>query len=121
MKAIAQEYHRLRRGNCAQSVAFAWNTKHPGAGATEAAFAGCGGGRAPGGLCGALHAACELGGADAAETIKRGFAGETGGKLTCKEIRAAKTLTCNACVGLASDLLEKCSKEKEWANRSSRR
>jgi len=111
MKTIAQEYHRLRRGNCAQSVAFAWNTKNPGLGKTEADFTGCGGGRAPGGLCGALYAACELGGADATETITRGFAEKTGGKLTCKDIRAAKMLTCNDCVGLASELTEKFSKK----------
>ncbi|HNX34214.1 MAG TPA: hypothetical protein PKM57_06275 [Kiritimatiellia bacterium] len=107
MKTLAQTYHHERRGNCAQSVAFAWNARNPGAEVSEEAFAGCGGGRAPGGLCGALHASCELAGADAAEAVKRGFAEKTAGKLTCKEIRASKTLTCNACVGLASELLEK--------------
>lgn len=107
MKTLAQTYHHERRGNCAQSVAFAWNAKNPGAEVSEEAFAGCGGGRAPGGLCGALHASCELAGAGAAEAVKRGFAEKTAGNLTCKEIRASKTLTCNACVGLASELLEK--------------
>lgn len=107
MKTLAQTYHHERRGNCAQSVALAWNAKYPGAAVPEERFAGCGGGRAPGGLCGALHASCELAGDGAAEAVKGGFAEQTGGLLTCREIRASKTLTCNACVGVASELLEK--------------
>ena len=106
MRETAMAYHRQRRGNCAQSVVHAWDEKHPDRQAGVAAFAPCGGGRAPGGLCGALHAGCALAG-DAAETIKREFSEKSGGVLTCREVRAAKKLTCNECVGLAAELLER--------------
>ena len=107
MKETAQAYHRERLGNCAQSVAHAWDTNNQGGQGSAARFAGCGGGKAPGGLCGALHASCELAGAAAAEAIKHGFAEKSGGPLTCKEIRATRKLSCNECVGLAAELLGK--------------
>lgn len=106
MKTTAHEYHRQRRGNCAQSVAFAWASKNPGAENQVEAYAGCGAGRAPGGLCGALHASCELAGDGAAEDIRRGFAEKTGGHLMCKDIRAARALPCSECVAIAAELLE---------------
>lgn len=106
MKETASEYHRQRLGNCAQAVAFAWGSRHPERRGVEASYAGQGGGRAPGGLCGALHASCELAGVGAAEAIKKSFAEKTGGHLTCKAIRAAKTLPCSACVEVAAELLE---------------
>lgn len=106
MKETAQNYHRERRGNCAQSVAFSWGSKKLGGRGVEEVFSGCGGGHAPGGLCGAVFAACELVGPAAAEAVKQAFAEKTGGLLTCREIRAARELSCNECVGLAAELLE---------------
>lgn len=106
MKKTASEYHKARRGNCAQSVAFAWGSKFAGGRGAEELFAGCGGGRAPGGLCGAVFASCELAGTGAAEAIKQDFAEKTGGLLTCKEIRAAKVMPCSECVEVAAELLE---------------
>ena len=44
MKKIAGDYHRERRGNCAQSVAFAWGSKFVGARGIEEVFDGCGAG-----------------------------------------------------------------------------
>ncbi len=110
MKKTASEYHRSKLGNCAQSVAFAWGSKYRGGRGVEEVFAGCGAGRAPGGLCGAVHASCTLAGAAAAEAIKQAFAEKTGGHLTCKEIRAARILPCNECVAVAAELLEKHSR-----------
>lgn len=108
MRTIACDYHQQRRGNCAQSVAHAWAAKHPAIpGPRAEAYAGCGAGRAPGGLCGALHASCELAGAAAAEAIQGEFAEKTGGLMQCRAIRASKALSCNECVGLAADLLDK--------------
>ena len=89
MRKAAEDYHRERKGNCAQSVAHAWMDKNPGGGTSVEGFAGCGAGKAPGGLCGAVHASCELAGAEAAETIRREFAEKSGGQLKCREIRAA--------------------------------
>ena len=107
MRNTASEYHRLRRGNCAQSVAHAWAAKSPGAESKVEAYAGCGAGRAPGGLCGALHASCDLAGEPAAEAIRQAFAEKTGGHLTCKAIREARVLPCSGCVETAAALLEK--------------
>jgi hypothetical protein len=111
MKKIAGDYHRERRGNYAQSVAFAWGSKFVGARGVEEVFDGHGGGRAPGGLCGALHASCELAGAEAATKIKAQFAEKTDGHLTCKAIRAAKVVPCSACVEIAAELLEAHSRK----------
>jgi hypothetical protein len=111
MKKTASEYHRQRRGNCAQSVAFAWGSKYPGGRGVEEVFAGYGGGRAPGGLCGAIHASCTLAGKAAEESIKQAFAERTGGHLTCKAIRAAKLMPCSECVEVAAELLEKHARE----------
>lgn len=106
MKNTAIEYHQQRRGNCAQSVVFALNLKTQDSRHSEEDFAGYGGGRAPGGLCGAVHASCELAGANA-ETIQKSFAEKTGGFLTCRDIRMSRKLSCSECVGLAAELLEK--------------
>jgi hypothetical protein len=106
MRTTAGEYHRQRRGNCAQSVAYAWGVKHRGAKGVEEVFDGCGGGRAPGGLCGALYASCKLAGAAAAETIRQRFVEITGGLQTCRDIRASNRVPCSACVEWAAELLE---------------
>jgi hypothetical protein len=111
MKERASEHYQRRRGNCAQSVAFAWNTTYPDRSKTEDTFAGCGGGRAPDGLCGALHASCTLADATAAEAIKLSFAEKSGGHVKCREIRKAKTLPCCECVEVAAELLEKHTEE----------
>jgi hypothetical protein len=107
VKKSASEYHLQRRGNCAQSVAHAWVSKNPCSENSVEAFAGCGRGQAPGGLCGALYASCELAGGAVADAIKQTFAEKSGGHLTCREIRAARMLSCNDCVGLGAELLEK--------------
>ncbi len=111
MRKTASEYHRQRRGNCAQSVAYAWGSMFRGGRGAEELFAGCGVGRAPGGLCGALFASCELAGARAAEAIRQSFAERTGGHQTCEAIRAAKIMPCSECVGLAAELLEEHTRE----------
>ena len=85
--------------NCAQSVA-------AGAGHEELVpeLASCGGGRAPEGLCGALHAALRLAPAYAHSEIKRQF--EAGaGALTCRAIKGTAHTPCAKCVALAADLL----------------
>ena len=64
-----------------------------------------GGGKAEGGLCGALHAALDL--ADHAETKKElqtSFE-ELAGSQQCREIRDKKQLRCDQCVELAATVL----------------
>lgn len=106
MKQTARDYYHARKGNCAQSVAHAWQTKHKADPKTTDAFAACGGGKAPDGLCGALHAAHTLAGDVGASAIRDAFARQTGGHLTCRDIRAARALPCAGCVELAAELLE---------------
>jgi hypothetical protein len=113
MKKTASDYHRERRGNCAQSVAHAWESKGSGDQGLQEAFAGCGGGRAPDGLCGALYASCELAGTSRAEEITKSFSEKTGGHLTCKAIRSARVMPCSECVEVAADLLEKNTVNRE--------
>lgn len=87
--------------NCAQAVA-------AGAGRDDltAPLAACGGGRAPGGLCGALHAALLLVEAENQQALKDEFAA-TAGALTCKDIKGLTKYPCVECVRLAADLAEK--------------
>lgn len=88
-----------KRHNCAQAVM---------AGCGDASrvdeMAACGGGRAPGGLCGALHAAILLR-PDRAEDLRRAFA-ESVGALTCRDIKTGTGTPCTACVATAEKLLE---------------
>jgi hypothetical protein len=106
MKELALKVFRQppERLNCAQSVLHAWREV---AVDTSIAFADLkpfGGGRAPGGLCGALHATCMVA-PDRAEALKSAFAARLG-SLYCKELRAAKVHPCETCVSQAAELLE---------------
>ncbi len=87
--------------NCAQSVAL-------GAGRPILAeeLRVCGGGRAPEGICGALHAALLLAPEESRGAIREAFR-ERAGALTCREIKGAAKTPCLACVELAAELLEK--------------
>ncbi len=92
------------RLNCAQSVLYAWCKV---SGDTSIALADLqpfGGGRAPEGLCGALHTACLIP-PDRAEALQQNFAARLG-SLYCKELRAAKAHPCETCVIQATELLE---------------
>jgi len=101
LKVFRQPHERL---NCAQAVLHAWREV---SGDTTIALADLkhfGGGRAPDGLCGALHAACMVA-PDRAEALKSVFAARLG-SLYCKELRAAKVHPCETCVVQATELLE---------------
>ena len=91
------------RFNCAQAVLHAWREV---SGDTSIALADLkpfGGGRAPDGLCGALHAACMVA-PGRAEALKRNFAAQLGSRY-CRELRAAKVHPCETCVAYAAELL----------------
>lgn len=92
------------RLNCAQSVLYAWREVSGDQSIALADLKPFGGGRAPDGLCGALHAAC-LVAPDHAEVLKQNFAVRLG-SLYCKELRAAKVHSCETCVIQATGLLE---------------
>jgi len=95
--------------NCAQSVLHAWREVTGNTSIALADLKPFGGGRAPAGLCGALHAAC-LVAPDWAEALKQNFAERLGSRY-CKELRAAKVHPCETCVGQAAELLELQIKE----------
>jgi hypothetical protein len=100
LKVFRQPPERL---NCAQAVLYAWREV---SGDTTIALADLkpfGGGRAPDGLCGALHAACMVE-PDRAEALKQHFAARLG-SLYCQELRAAKVHPCETCVTEAAELL----------------
>ena len=101
-----------QRVNCAQAVARAAKDAY---GVTEAeidAYASCGGGRAPGGVCGAIHAAHEIiarKSSSDADTAILEFE-RTIGALGCSEIKSAKKRSCLDCVAEAAMLAEKFAK-----------
>ncbi len=106
MYQLAQDVFRKAplRLNCAQAVAHAWQVRHGGEPRLVAEFADCGGGRAPGGLCGALHAACLLV-PQKAEPLQRRFAERLGSTL-CQELKRIHRQSCEACVAEAAGLVD---------------
>ena len=88
--------------NCAQAVAEGCG--HP---EMVAELASCGGGRAPEGLCGALHSALLLVKPENREAVKKEFQAAAGA-LTCREIKSEAKFPCSECVRLGAMLVEKC-------------
>ncbi len=73
----------------------------------ELSYRSKGGGRAEGGLCGAVYAAVEILGKDTqkAEELKRRFKEQLGG-LTCRELKAELKVPCPQCVDVADELAQ---------------
>lgn len=90
--------------NCAQSVLHAWREVSGDKSIAVADLKPFGGGRAPDGLCGALYAACTVAPTQVGQ-LKAHFAARMG-SLYCKELRAARKNSCEACVAYAAGLLE---------------
>lgn len=100
-KAIAFFTSLPQAGNCAQCVAKAF--------ADDAAvkeMAACGGGKAPQGICGALHAALSLAAEEDREEIREAFRKQTG-SILCRELKGNWKIPCRKCVEIAAELLEK--------------
>lgn len=100
-----------KRLNCAQSVVAGLAGEDPTFNDTISSFASCGGGKAPEGICGALHAARHLLGSDA-ETSRKCESEFilAAGSAKCREIRSLKKLSCRECVFKAAELVEKARK-----------
>ncbi len=95
------------RLNCAQAVASAWAAKTGQNAHLVEELAGCGGGGAPGGVCGALHAVQRiLTDGTARQQAETAFAAAAGGALDCRGIRNAR-VACAECVGFAAGWLER--------------
>ena len=106
MKNHALEHFRRppERLNCAQSVLFAYHRASGDTAISLLDMKAFGGGRAPGGLCGALHAACTIT-PERAESLKTRFAEKTG-SVVCREMRQANQHPCEVCVSEAAQLLQ---------------
>ncbi len=102
MKSHAKSVFRRapERLNCAQAVLDAYQAVTGRHVAPVGDFKPFGGGRAPDGECGALHAACQCAPESAAE-IRAAFAAHAGTTL-CRELDA---LPCEECVALSAQLL----------------
>jgi len=89
-----------RQHNCAQSVAC-------GLGHEElfSELAGCGGGHAPEGRCGALHAALLICGEARGRELAARFVRELGSDK-CAELKRVFQVPCVKCVGTAAKLAE---------------
>ena len=118
MKTKAIDSYTGKHGirlNCAQSVARAAKSEY---GVTETeieSLKAFGGGRAPGGLCGAVYAAQWLIGRKSptgAEEVLKAFH-KAIGETRCRDIRAAKKRSCMDCVAEAALLAEKYILEKK--------
>jgi hypothetical protein len=90
--------------NCAQSVLYAYQKVSGDTSIPIADMKRFGGGRAPDGLCGALHAACSVV-PEKSEQLKTSFAAVTG-SMFCRELRKANEHPCEVCVTTSANLLE---------------
>ncbi|MDD3178815.1 MAG: hypothetical protein PHQ04_00540 [Opitutaceae bacterium] len=87
------------RLNCAQAILDAYQTVTGRHVAAVADFKAFGGGRAPGGACGALYAACQ-GSPDFAEAIRDEFSDRAGSTL-CHDLKHRLHFPCTECVSLS--------------------
>jgi hypothetical protein len=96
---------KTERLNCAQSILRAFQAER---GIPEDAVQQAvqlGHGRAEGGCCGALHAACELAEDEVgSSSLRTAFVAKTGSEK-CRDIRKSRTLSCEQCVRLAAELV----------------
>lgn len=89
-----------RMHNCAQSVACGLGRDD-----LYGKLSVCGGGRAPEGRCGALHAAMLVAGGAREEEIRKRFAAELGSEK-CAELKKTLLVPCAKCVETAALLAE---------------
>jgi len=112
MKKTASNYYLNGFGNCAQAVAAAWSNATGSDRDMIARLSGCGHGRAPNGICGALYAAqCLLEGENVRQ-LTDSFSKASGGHTTCCEIRKERVLKCYECVELAAGLLQQNAQQE---------
>ncbi|MFT9056996.1 MAG: C-GCAxxG-C-C family (seleno)protein [Ethanoligenens sp.] len=111
----ATNYYLGRNGhekaNCAQAVANTFAKEQHWDDMDLDSFRNYGGGRAPGGKCGAFYAAKAVlekaGLSEKVEEIEAIFQ-EQAGALTCQEIRSSRKLPCMGCVEKATSFVCDC-------------
>jgi hypothetical protein len=97
--------YRNEKKNCAQSILVGFRDVCGVPDAEIDVARTAGGGRADGGLCGALHAALKLSGENETKEILQKKFVEQAGSERCREIRRLKKLSCEGCVELAAKVL----------------
>ncbi len=109
-KALSVFRQAPARLNCAQSMIHAAQEVLGKSGFQLEDFKTMGSGRAPGGTCGALHAACEAA-PEAAHSLKMQFAAMTGA-TTCHDLKRIYKIPCEQAIATAADLLQQHIKRK---------
>jgi len=100
-------FHGREKYNCAQAVLKAFQKYNNFSDMEIALHKSSGGGKAEGGVCGALFAAkLQMERPDDKSALENSFR-EKARYLTCKEIKANKTLSCAQCVETAATILKK--------------
>ena len=101
-------YSRIpKTHNCAQAVAAAFEQQN-----LVDDMKSCGGGRAPEGRCGALHAALQLVDKEAYHELCREFKARAGSEY-CHELKKELKFPCQECVRLGDMLAQKFMKGTE--------
>lgn len=85
--------------NCAQAIAHAFGRDD-----LSDEMRGCGLGRAPDGLCGALFCAMKIAGPNKADAIAEKFERELGDRR-CAELKRVRRVPCTDCISCAADIL----------------
>ncbi len=110
-------FHGKENYNCAQAVLKAFQEFNRLTDNEITRHKSSGGGRAEGGICGALYAAkLHLNNAADRAALEKSFV-DKAKYITCKEIKKNKTLSCIQCVETAAELLkEKLDKNGDKLN-----
>lgn len=103
MKASETFHHPVYKHNCAQAIAAKYQRLFADPDVVAKMQAN-GGGRAEGGLCGALYAAMQAM-PDKAEEIKTAFANQASGDVTCKALKQNGRVACTRCIDIADEVL----------------
>lgn len=104
VKTAVHTYTKERL-NCAQSILKAFRHRKDITQNEIDAAGALGGGKAAGGMCGALHAALLLhDDHEKKQSMRDSFAAKAGSER-CREIRSKKIVNCTQCVELAAQLL----------------
>ena len=104
MRARDTFRHPAYRHNCAQCIAMKYRSLYPGEDVMSR-FQNSAGGRAEGGLCGALYAMLTAY-PERAEELKSRFAEQTHGLTTCRELKGVGGVACQTCVDIVDDMME---------------
>ena len=114
VKKAAQHFRGPEKYGCAQAILKAFEEYCDAINdETIAAFKNFGGGRAEGGLCGALFAAEQLvGDAESIQLLRQRFL-DAVGSVVCWEIRKLKRCSCEQCVELAAEILHDIAGDKK--------